>query len=102
LLNSGRVELPRHQRLLAQLRGLERRVARGGRESVDHIPGAFDDLANAACGAICLAANAKVKKFFEPFVMTVRVGRTSFPVGPQSGDLSDPFYEAPGDNWRKI
>ena len=39
----------------AQLR-LERRVARGGRDSIDHTPGGHDDLINAAAGALVLAA----------------------------------------------
>jgi hypothetical protein len=43
-------------RLLTQLVGLERRTARGGRDSIDHTPGAHDDLANAVAG---LAAVAK-------------------------------------------
>lgn len=51
-LNSGQVELLDHARLAAQLVGLERRVARGGRDSIDHAPGGHDDLANAACGAL--------------------------------------------------
>jgi hypothetical protein len=55
LLNSGRVELLDHSRLLAQLLGLERRTGRSGRDSIDHAPGAHDDLANAACGALLLA-----------------------------------------------
>jgi hypothetical protein len=42
--------------LLTQLVGLERRTARGGRDSIDHAPGAHDDLANAVAG---LAATAK-------------------------------------------
>jgi hypothetical protein len=58
LLNSGRVELLDHPRLIAQLCGLERRTARGGRESIDHPPcaGQHDDIANAAAGALVLAA----------------------------------------------
>ncbi len=51
-LNGRRVRLLDHARLVAQLTGLERRVARGGRDSIDHGPGAHDDLANAACGAL--------------------------------------------------
>jgi hypothetical protein len=43
-------------RLLTQLVGLERRTARGGRDSIDHAPGAHEDLANAVAG---LAAVAK-------------------------------------------
>jgi len=36
LLNSGRVELLDHPRLIAQLCGLERLTARSGRDSIDH------------------------------------------------------------------
>ena len=55
-LNSGKCELLDHSRLAAQIVGLERRTARGGRDSIDHPPGAHDDLANAALGALVLAA----------------------------------------------
>jgi hypothetical protein len=54
-LNSRRVELLEHPRLLAQLVGLERRTSRGGRESIDHMPGAHDDVANAAAGGLVSA-----------------------------------------------
>jgi hypothetical protein len=43
--------------LVHQLISLERRAARSsGHDSIDHPPGAHDDLANAACG--CLVALA--------------------------------------------
>jgi len=51
LLNAGRVTLLDHQKLVAQLCGLERRTARGGRDSIDHAPGAHDDVANCVAGA---------------------------------------------------
>lgn len=54
-INSARVELLDEPRLSAQLQGLERRVARGGRDSIDHQPGGRDDVANAAAGALMLA-----------------------------------------------
>jgi hypothetical protein len=54
-LNSGKVELLDLPRLQAQLNGLERRTARGGRDSIDHSPGAHDDLANAVAGALVRA-----------------------------------------------
>ena len=54
-LNSGRVELLDEPRLIAQLLGLERRVARGGRDSIDHAPGGHDDVINAAAGALIAA-----------------------------------------------
>lgn len=58
LLNSGRVELLDSPRLVAQFTNLERRTARGGRDSIDHAPKTHDDVANAAAGALLLAADA--------------------------------------------
>lgn len=52
LLHAGRVELLDHARLGAQLVALERKTARSGRDSVDHTPGAKDDVANAAAGVL--------------------------------------------------
>jgi hypothetical protein len=54
LLNSRRVELLDHPRLINQVCSLERRTARGGRDSIDHPPGQHDDIANAAAGALTL------------------------------------------------
>jgi hypothetical protein len=51
-LNSAGIELLDNPRLIAQLCGLERRTARGGKDSIDHGPGAHDDLINAAAGAL--------------------------------------------------
>jgi hypothetical protein len=50
LVNSRQVELLDHPRSIAQLCSLERRTARGGRDSIDHAPGAHDDIANAIAG----------------------------------------------------
>jgi hypothetical protein len=55
IVNSGGVDLLEHDRLKLQLVGLERRTARGGRDSIDHAPGAHDDVANAAAGAVVAA-----------------------------------------------
>jgi hypothetical protein len=55
LLNSGRIVLPRSERLVSQICGLERRVARSGKDSIDHGPGGHDDLCNAVAGAAALA-----------------------------------------------
>ena len=56
VLNAGRCELLDLPRLRAQLLGLERRVARGGRDSIDHGPGGHDDVANSAAGALVQAS----------------------------------------------
>jgi hypothetical protein len=59
-LNSGKVELLDHPRLVAQICSLERRTARGGRDSIDHPPGAnYDDLAHAALAALLLVGSGQ-------------------------------------------
>jgi hypothetical protein len=55
ILNAGRVRLLDVPRLTNQLCGLERRTARGGRDSIDHAPGGHDDVANAVAGAVVSA-----------------------------------------------
>ena len=62
MLNSARVELPSHPVLIEQLVGLERRVARNGRESISERPGSRDDVANAVAGALVLAAGERQKR----------------------------------------
>lgn len=52
LVNAGAVVLLDHPALLRELSGLERRARRSGRDRVDHRPGAHDDRAVAACGAL--------------------------------------------------
>ncbi|HZK89493.1 MAG TPA: terminase large subunit [Stellaceae bacterium] len=54
ILNAGQIELLDHPRLIAQLCGLERRTARGGRDSIDHAPLAHDDICNAVAGVAVL------------------------------------------------
>jgi hypothetical protein len=58
-LNSGKLELLDHPRMVSQICGLERRTARGGRDSIDHPPGAssHDDIANAALAALLLVGS---------------------------------------------
>jgi hypothetical protein len=55
LINARRIQLLDSPRLISQLCGLERRTARGGRDSIDHSPGGHDDVANAVAGAAALA-----------------------------------------------
>jgi hypothetical protein len=60
LLNSGRLDLLDNPRMITQFVGLERRTARSGRDSIDHPPGAHDDLANAVAGVAALMGSAPV------------------------------------------
>jgi hypothetical protein len=58
LINSRRVDLLDDRKAVAQLVGLERRVSRLGKDSIDHPPGGHDDRINAIAGAAVLAAGA--------------------------------------------
>ena len=80
LLNSKRVDLLDHPKLIAQLCGLERRTARSGRDSIDHGPGAHDDVANACAGAL-IVANKPIQ----------RIRMFTLP----------PDYLTPGTTWRQ-
>jgi hypothetical protein len=53
-LNSGVVDLLDNQTLVNQLCSLERRTARGGRDTVDHPKAGYDDVINSAAGALQL------------------------------------------------
>ncbi len=55
LFTSGKLELPPGQRIALQFASLERRTSRSGRDSIDHPPGAHDDLANAIAGVAVMA-----------------------------------------------
>ena len=63
MLNAGRCSLLDNQRLISQLCGLERRTARGGRDSIDHAPGGHDDIANAVAGALLLVGYAPTDEY---------------------------------------
>jgi hypothetical protein len=52
------VDLLDDERLFAQTVDLERRTARGGRDSIGHAPGAHDDLANSVAGVVAALASS--------------------------------------------
>jgi hypothetical protein len=57
ILNSRRLDLLDHPKLINQICSLERRTARGGRDSIDHAPGAHDDIANSVAGLAATTAS---------------------------------------------
>jgi hypothetical protein len=59
LVNSGRVDLLDNERMVLQFCALERRTARSGRDSVDHPPGAKDDISNSVAGVFSLLSQPK-------------------------------------------
>jgi hypothetical protein len=87
LLMSGRIDLLDNERLINQLCSLERRTGRGGKDSIDHRPGAHDDLANACCGVIHQAREPVQEKLMWPIIC--RAPRKYF------GDIGSSYMEAP-------
>ncbi len=74
LLTSGNAVLLDHPRLIGQISQLERRTGRSGRDIIDHMNGAHDDLAVAAAGALTRAAARSSRPAWEP-----RYGEPSLP-----------------------
>jgi hypothetical protein len=66
--NSGGVELPDDKRLLTELRRLERKRGRAGKDTVDHPPRLRDDLANSVAGVCYLLSsrNESSRREFNP------------------------------------
>jgi len=71
LLNAGAVELLDLPRLTSQLCNLERRTARGGRDSIDHGPGQHDDVANCVAGALLLVKSGRPPIKISPEAMAL-------------------------------
>jgi hypothetical protein len=92
-LNSKCVALLDHKRLVAQLCGLERRTARGGRDIVDHGPGQHDDVANAVAGAIVTA----LENYEQPMTFGMPVIVTRQDVGAPSPIPPEPNRPAVGN-----
>lgn len=83
-LNSKQVELLDLPRLAKQLCDLERRTARGGRDSIDHPPGGHDDIANAVAGALLMAVNVRGPMVISAeCVALAKQGRRGTPGGRQ-------------------
>jgi hypothetical protein len=103
LLNSQRIELLDHQRLVAQLCSLERRTSRSGRDSIDHVPGSFDDVANAVAGAAVLAVQAATRakpKYVEPAFYSKQAGWIGSGASSDTRSTTAKFYEwAGGSHW---
>ena len=64
----GAVSIPDMSQLIRELRLLERRVSRSGKDSVDHGSGGSDDYANVLCGAIATLAENRSTYSLEALV----------------------------------
>jgi hypothetical protein len=61
---SGKIELLDSKHLFAELRSLERRTRKGGRDSVDHPPNSHDDLANSVAGVATQLMGSAIEPAF--------------------------------------
>jgi hypothetical protein len=93
VLNSGRLELLDHSRLVGQLCSLERRTARGGKDSIDHPPGSFDDVANSMAGVSNVALMAL--RVPEPAIVVPWAISREGIIGP------DDIYAPGTSNWHR-
>lgn len=73
-INSGAVALLEHEKMVRQFMSLERRTSRGGKNSIDHPPGAHDDVANAVAGALVIAAKNPGLSSFRNVIVFPKVG----------------------------
>lgn len=71
LIVTGRAALLDHPTLLTELRGLERRTSRIGRDTIDHPPRAHDDHANAVALALVAAEETTHRIPFNPKAVCV-------------------------------
>jgi hypothetical protein len=100
VLNSQRVELVDVPVVVSQIANLERRVARGGRESIDHPPRGHDDLANAIAGLVGLC----IRKAVQPTAVfgTYSTSAGSNPlVGGWSSRRPKPADALPPPQWAR-
>jgi hypothetical protein len=105
LFTRGVVSIANQAALLRELRLLERRTARSGKDTVDHGVGGSDDLANALFGALHLAARVPVD--LEPPVVLPYVagvpraipGGSSYGVVPAGEPRTDYNYNRE-TSWR--
>ena len=81
--------------MISQFLSLERRTARGGRDSIDHPPGGKDDLANAVAGVLVFLASARyqpAKTYIGTWGNPTGLPKpTKFPDGPIT-DPDDPLF----------
>ena len=69
ILNGHQCSLIDNARMVTQLCNLERRTARGGRDSIDHPPGGHDDVANAVAGVLVMVSAGPQPMRIDPKIL---------------------------------
>jgi hypothetical protein len=98
----GLVSIPDHAQLIRELRLLERRTARSGKDSVDHGVGGSDDHANALFGAMYVAVKAAARprtKIVSPLFYSKQMGWIG---DGQANTPAPPGYQRTHEPWRNF
>jgi hypothetical protein len=101
MFNRGLIRTPDVPRLMRELRLLERRTHRSGKDSADHGVNGSDDYANALCGAAWLAQRPLEPDFvglwyhFDEWRKRHSGGGDSWAVNPQSPPYNGPPLSEP-------
>jgi hypothetical protein len=90
-LNGKTIKLLDHPRSINQLCSLERRTARGGRDSVDHSQGARDDISNSIAGLAYVVSAPSRGEFSVGYIDSA--GRITWP-GDAKEDQGSVMYRA--------
>jgi ribosomal protein L37AE/L43A len=93
-LTSGTCRLLDNRRLVNQLVALERRTARSGKDSIDHPPAGFDDVANSACGVLVLVRGHNLDHGVVSWIKKIAAGIIAFP--PPNAAADNPRTELVG------
>ena len=81
LFNSGKARLYNLPRLITQLCNLERTTSRTGKDTISHPKRQHDDLANAVCGALLLAAVDNKSAWLQNLPTMIEAARVPSPYG---------------------
>lgn len=91
------ISIPNHPRLIRELRLLERRTSRAGRDSVDHGPSGSDDYANALAGVLHVAGKGSGYDLLAPGVLYDEPDSEFVPAAPAAhGFVVDPWRSRRG------
>jgi hypothetical protein len=80
----GLVQIPEHPVLIRELRLLERRTSRAGKDVVDHGAGGSDDYANVVFGAVRLATRPPAAVMVAPVIVTASWGDPGGMIGAEA------------------
>jgi hypothetical protein len=87
LFARGQVRMPSHDVTLREMRLLQRRTAKSGRDSVDHIVGGHDDHANSVFGVLYLVAQPR------PEALPIMSGKVWNGAGVKIADGVSAFFD---------